>query len=566
MICTFCFKAVNYCSENESKDRLLFKRFIDLVQRYFGKNFELKAGVLDELESCQDCDFLIKTFCDFYNELRGLELQLELKVQKMLEVVTAAEKVPSSTRLAKEKLERREQVGDGSLYEVVCEFRKDFKRKCTRHISSSLPRVLVERIEMENNDKSLTKWDNIILQTNTNENSEMAENGYLLLGWISTLVGVVWLGWSCWPRTPTTTLTTTTFSDDNNGLKIHSIYRENDDISSTITRCNRTPHEESFRSDSSSKSQSTIFEHEENPETVSACHTITSSDATSSLWKDNLIPNAHVKLNPPLAPAENVALAVVSKASTRFGKIMTQFVCDLCQKGFKSKTSLVRHKQTVHVSRDQWPYYCSLCNRRYSTLCNFKRHKRTIEHNDKLKILEDSKVYSTATTCNFPAPQEEYFGSDSSSNSQSNVLQLENSKTVSVCRRITSSDACPPSWNHVLTPDTYVELKKESIILVHPQPDPAENVAIAVDLKASAKSGKLMTQYVCDLCQKKLKSQISLVRHKKTVHVSRDKWPYYCCICNRRYSTHCHLKRHNKTIEHNFRKSLAKVHRGKRHQ
>ncbi|CAL8112080.1 unnamed protein product [Orchesella dallaii] len=244
MICTFCFKAVNYCSENESKDRLLFKRFIDLVQRYFGKNFELKAG-------------------------------LERKVQKMLEVVTAAEKVPSRTKLAKEKLENKEQNGDGSLYKAICKFRKDFKRKCAGHLSSSLPKVIITRIEIENKDEIFyVKQDRIISKTDPIESSEMEENKNLLLGWISTLVGVVWLGWSCFTVTTASTLTTT---DDNDELKIQSIINgddDDDDIHSTATRCNPIPQEESFRPDmdNCSNSQSTILEHLENP---AVCHTLT---------------------------------------------------------------------------------------------------------------------------------------------------------------------------------------------------------------------------------------------------------------------------------------------------
>ncbi|CAL8112062.1 unnamed protein product [Orchesella dallaii] len=331
----------------------------------------------------------------------------------MLEVVTAAEKVLSRTKLAKEKLQSRSaKESEKSIYEIILEFRKDFKKKCTRHLSTSLPRVLAKRIETANNDQNAINLDNVVLKADTTKNqTDHYDN--LFLAWISTFVGVLWLGWSCWSLTPATTFTTPTFVGDE--LKIQAIYDddEDDDICFTTTRSTSILQEESLRMDSPSNWQNTILEHE-NPQTVSVCHTTTSSDTCPSSWKDNLnlTSDAHVEfkeepmlmIHPHATPPENVAVTVVPNASA---KIITQFVCDLCQKGLISEASLVRHKQTVHVSRDQWPYYCCLCNRRYSTLCQLKRHNKSIGHNftKSLAKVRGSKRNAHQTSRKFTSTQ-----------------------------------------------------------------------------------------------------------------------------------------------------------------
>ena len=49
------------------------------------------------------------------------------------------------------------------------------------------------------------------------------------------------------------------------------------------------------------------------------------------------------------------------------------YLCEVCNKAFSKKSSLVRHNRT---HSGDGPYICDVCNKAYSDKCNMIKHKR----------------------------------------------------------------------------------------------------------------------------------------------------------------------------------------------
>lgn len=52
------------------------------------------------------------------------------------------------------------------------------------------------------------------------------------------------------------------------------------------------------------------------------------------------------------------------------------FRCDICDRRYKSKCNLNRHKRTTHVPDDQKPFVCTICGKLFPLNCELRRHSR----------------------------------------------------------------------------------------------------------------------------------------------------------------------------------------------
>ncbi len=99
LFCIFCYKAVN-CTKQTTSSTDSLKKFMTLLSRFLGwsKTEKLIAKNVEHkllFKSCKDCSKIAHQFCEQYHQLMLLELQLDLKLDKLVRKLEHANKVPT---------------------------------------------------------------------------------------------------------------------------------------------------------------------------------------------------------------------------------------------------------------------------------------------------------------------------------------------------------------------------------------------------------------------------------------------------------------------------------------
>ncbi len=104
--CIFCYKNIT-CTEQITSDVERVNKFTKLLGRFVGYG---ASGVPDNplaeqdvhgslstllFKRCQNCEKITDQFCEHYHQLKLLELQLDLKLNKLKEILEHADKVPT---------------------------------------------------------------------------------------------------------------------------------------------------------------------------------------------------------------------------------------------------------------------------------------------------------------------------------------------------------------------------------------------------------------------------------------------------------------------------------------
>lgn len=90
--CVVCLKSIDLptCWQENSKNSEKINTFIKFLTRFVGN---LEADYRKLLKNnyayftCEECDLTIKSFCEIYNQIKCLELQLDLKLDKLVRKV-----------------------------------------------------------------------------------------------------------------------------------------------------------------------------------------------------------------------------------------------------------------------------------------------------------------------------------------------------------------------------------------------------------------------------------------------------------------------------------------------
>ncbi len=124
--CLFCYKSVS--SDVESADNLeSIKHFVNQLFRFVGggkcsDNAEIIEQDINKftlnselLNCCEECKITIAEFSQVYHQLKCLELQLDLKLDKLLGVIELSSKIPKRWTNIRKTLE---QTMEGNIKKV----------------------------------------------------------------------------------------------------------------------------------------------------------------------------------------------------------------------------------------------------------------------------------------------------------------------------------------------------------------------------------------------------------------------------------------------------------------
>ncbi|CAL8130020.1 unnamed protein product [Orchesella dallaii] len=199
-ICIFCYRDSSlYCSNNvndneELGNRITLNRFVKLAERWLKTNLPLHDTVAEHgngiFGTCEDCKFVVDSFCKLYHEWKCLELEVEWRLQKLCSVMKCADRVSSRKQRLDSKFNSSEE--GRRLIEWVTTFRAELQQKYRQRCSKSFPRVSLKSVS--NNLTVSPK-----LEANYAEPQSLMETNdeSLYLGWISSFAAVLLLcNWS----------------------------------------------------------------------------------------------------------------------------------------------------------------------------------------------------------------------------------------------------------------------------------------------------------------------------------------------------------------------------------
>lgn len=198
-LCIYCYKPAAFTEDNElnktENEHTIHKQFLKFLFRILNL-YDSTFSKAQFTNCCSDCLGILKTFCDLYHQIKCIELKLNWQVDKLLNVIRWADRVPS----------RLKYFQTTNNFGSKVKFRKDIKRKCKKYLSNSFPRVSMSGFKCAVNPKS----ENIVVEEIVIDEQEVlsisgADNcsivrvshsnktEYLLLGWISTLSALIFL-------------------------------------------------------------------------------------------------------------------------------------------------------------------------------------------------------------------------------------------------------------------------------------------------------------------------------------------------------------------------------------
>lgn len=181
----------------------------------------------------------------------------------------------------------------------------------------------------------------------------------------------------------------------------------------------------------------------------------------------------------------------------------TLFVCEVCNKTFRSKQNFVTHIKKMHT-------HCFPCN-----VCELSF---LFEHHLKLHMLHDHK-------------------NPSSDNSVKTFQNQESLQTHKVMNTDDKPFSCED--NKILKDRTNLPDRE---IKSFQSPDFARDMEFESEITLQMEIDE--TLFHCNWCDKKFKSDVCLQRHM-VIHNNNNK-PFTCDICNESFKYRMHLLRHKK--------------------
>ncbi len=97
LFCLFCYKSINYSNEN-SEFAENVNRFVKLLNRFAGQDTYSFFDHFDNekfLGCCHKCEDGMDVFCEIYQQFEVLKLKLDYMLDKMVEKINYANKVPA---------------------------------------------------------------------------------------------------------------------------------------------------------------------------------------------------------------------------------------------------------------------------------------------------------------------------------------------------------------------------------------------------------------------------------------------------------------------------------------
>ncbi|CAL8098596.1 unnamed protein product [Orchesella dallaii] len=166
--CFFCYKNVDEHELNKKEDKeQVLTKFKMLVHQYFVTSqnqapMQQESHSQDKLNSCPGCLTIITSFCDLYQELKFLELQVEERLSKLKNVMVLAD---------------AKGVGgdrDGIRHHL---YRKELITKCNSLPTlSSLPKVFLAKTQR----KRIRPEENLSVSSNPQSQSALSFTGMML--------------------------------------------------------------------------------------------------------------------------------------------------------------------------------------------------------------------------------------------------------------------------------------------------------------------------------------------------------------------------------------------------
>ncbi|CAL8130022.1 unnamed protein product [Orchesella dallaii] len=229
-ICIFCYRERSLgCSNNvnhneELGNRITLNRFVELAKRLLNTNLpphdtgaKHGNGIFG---TCEDCKFVVDSFCKLYHEWKCLELEVEWRLNKLCNVMKCADRVSSRKQRLDSKFNSTEQ--GRRFIEWVTTFRAELQQKNRQRCSKSFPRVSLKSVS--NNETVSPK-----LETNYAETQSLMETNEesLYLGWIFSFAAVLLLcNWSQEPTENSGDPTRMFISGDDDVVDVHQQLKE----------------------------------------------------------------------------------------------------------------------------------------------------------------------------------------------------------------------------------------------------------------------------------------------------------------------------------------------------
>lgn len=145
-VCVFCSSTFPLLKQDFSKN---LHRFLTILERRSGKKVKRLQKIfsifhaslpgtehLDHsalIASCPVCSHIMESCCDYYHEIKCLELKLLWRLQTFSKLMKSGGRVQSRVTVMKnacDELDAESQTVECSAFRAVCDFKKQLIRKC----------------------------------------------------------------------------------------------------------------------------------------------------------------------------------------------------------------------------------------------------------------------------------------------------------------------------------------------------------------------------------------------------------------------------------------------------
>lgn len=162
-VCIYCARSYSFDLSYYHSSRNLLHRFLTLVRRHFERNQKTDTKFIhmvlqnennynceDSAKHCADnviiaecpeCAGLLRSCCDFYHEIKCLELKLLWRLQTFVKIMKLGGRLPTRVAVLKKACENLDEEDDlhrdtSNAYEKVERFRKQLIKTCKPHPSA----------------------------------------------------------------------------------------------------------------------------------------------------------------------------------------------------------------------------------------------------------------------------------------------------------------------------------------------------------------------------------------------------------------------------------------------